>query len=262
MRDEDRQNALADVTELARLLHALRGLSDEVETLLADAMKIAHGTGLSQAVIAEAVAGSPGRVSQVIKTGEASMTQTQLHDHVFKISEWPGDALRPHRATFTGRMTMPPYARRRSNLTPNDASSRGVAESGLVRQNQSEEAEKMNTATVSYSYYRVLAEAAAQREGYLSARRVIAGKTFHQSNDFFGTILCETWLIDPNLIGNIGGAYVRTLRSECAAEDVTPPTVDEVLETIPRAINDERFPSVDVDALMRALARDVPAIAG
>ena len=113
-KDEERQNALANVLELARMLHSLRGLSDEVETLLTDAMKIANRTGLSQAVIAEAVAVSPGRVSQIVNTGEVSMTRAQLSDRVHKITEWPSNALRDYRTAFTGRVTMPPYARRRS----------------------------------------------------------------------------------------------------------------------------------------------------
>ncbi|NMM91663.1 hypothetical protein B2J88_46520 [Rhodococcus sp. SRB_17] len=111
--DDDRQNALADVVELARLLHAFRGLSDEVEALLVDAMKIARNSGLSQALIAEAAALSPGRVSQVVKSDGAVVSRSHLNDRVRKIREWPGDALQPYRASFPGRMTMPPYLRRR-----------------------------------------------------------------------------------------------------------------------------------------------------
>ena len=115
MGDEARQDALANVVELARMLTGLRSLSDEVEALLADAMKAAHDTGLSQAIIADAAALSPGRVSQVIKSGEASRSRTQWSDRTHQITEWPGEALQPYRATFTGYMTMPPYRRRRSS---------------------------------------------------------------------------------------------------------------------------------------------------
>ncbi|NRI68755.1 hypothetical protein FEZ60_24860 [Rhodococcus sp. MS16] len=94
--------------ELARLLHAFRGLSDEVEALLADAMKIARSSGLSQALIAEAAALSPGRVSQVVKSDGAVGPRSQVHDRVWKISEWPGETLRPYAASFSGHMTMPP----------------------------------------------------------------------------------------------------------------------------------------------------------
>jgi hypothetical protein len=161
-------------------------------------------------------------------------------------------------------MTLPNYARRRSTPPASDALSPGFIEASLIRPtiNRSGETETMNNVTVSQEYYHLLAEAAAQREGYLSARGLISGKTYIGPNDFFGTILCRTWLIDPNLIADIGAAYVSTLRAECAARDVTPPTVDEVLSRIPDAINEWRFTSVDVDALMRALARDIPAIVG
>jgi hypothetical protein len=115
--DEERQNALADVVELARTLHALRGLTGEVERLLSEAMKVAHSEGLSQAIIAEATALSAGRVSQMINHGEISTPRRKLHDRVYSISEWPGDALRPYRASFPGRMTFPPYPRRRASTT-------------------------------------------------------------------------------------------------------------------------------------------------
>ena len=115
MVDEHRQNALADVIESARLLHALRELSAELETLLAGAIRTAHGEGLSQAIIAEAAALSPGRVSQIVSGSAVQTSHKQLHDRIYKISEWPGDALRPYRASFTGRMTFPPYARRRGD---------------------------------------------------------------------------------------------------------------------------------------------------
>ncbi|MBH5141167.1 MULTISPECIES: hypothetical protein [Rhodococcus] len=113
MSDDDRQNALADVMELARLLHALRGLSDEVETLLADAMKNARSSGLSQVLIAEAAALSSSRVSQVVKSDGVTVPRSHVNDRVRKISEWPAEALKPYRASFSGRMTTPPYQRRR-----------------------------------------------------------------------------------------------------------------------------------------------------
>ena len=118
MNDDDRQNALADVVELARLLHSCRGLSDEVEALLVDAMKIARSAGLSQTIIAEATALSPGRVSQVVKSEGAAVSRSLLRDRVREISEWPGEALQPYRASFPGRMTKPPYRRRRPTSSP------------------------------------------------------------------------------------------------------------------------------------------------
>jgi hypothetical protein len=114
MGDADRQDALSDVVEMAELLHSLRGLTGEVEGLLADAMRIAHGAGVSQAVIADAAALTPGRVSQVIAAGERPASTEATHDRWHAIREWPGDALRRHRSSFSGRMTFPPYGRRRS----------------------------------------------------------------------------------------------------------------------------------------------------
>ncbi len=112
--DSRRQDALASVYELAQMLYGLRGLAEEVEALLADAMKLAHGEGLSQAIIADAAALTRGRVSQVVRSGDAIQSRTQLRDRTHQVCEWPGDALRPYRLRFSGRMTMPPYQRRRT----------------------------------------------------------------------------------------------------------------------------------------------------
>lgn len=114
MSDEIKQNALADVVESARLLHALRQLAGELESLLADTIKIAQRDGVPQALIAEAAAISAGRVSQIVNDGEPPAPSREVRRAIHQMSEWPGDALRPHRATYTGLMTYPPYARRRS----------------------------------------------------------------------------------------------------------------------------------------------------
>lgn len=114
MDDADRQNALGDVFEMAQLLHSRRGLTGEVERLLGDVMRIAHGSGVSQAVIADAAALTPGRVSQVVSAGEGPALTEATHDRWHAIREWPGDALCRHRSSFSGRMTFPPYGRRRS----------------------------------------------------------------------------------------------------------------------------------------------------
>jgi hypothetical protein len=98
---------------MAKLLHALRGLTGEVEGLLAHAMWNAKHLGLSQAVIAEAAAVTPGRVSQVVSAGQRPESAEVVWDRWQSIREWPGDALRRHRSSFTGRMTFPPYERRR-----------------------------------------------------------------------------------------------------------------------------------------------------
>ncbi|MGO1398933.1 hypothetical protein [Agrococcus casei] len=113
MTDEDRQNALADVIESARLLHALRQFAGELESLATDAIKIARAEGVPQTLIAEAAALSAGRVSQIVNDGEPPAPRVEVSRRIYEMSEWPGDALRPHRAAFAGRMTYPPYPRRR-----------------------------------------------------------------------------------------------------------------------------------------------------
>lgn len=109
-----KQDALADVIETARLVHELRGLAAEVEGLLAQAMVVAADEGLTKAIIAEAAGVTPGRVSQIVSATAVTSTGRALRDRIHKITNWPGDALGGHRATFAGRMTFPPYSRRRS----------------------------------------------------------------------------------------------------------------------------------------------------
>lgn len=120
----------------------------------------------------------------------------------------------------------------------------------------------MDTVTAPRSYYVTLAEVAAQHQGMLSGRRLSAGKSYDRPGDLLGTVLCETWLIDHSLVGLVGAAYVSALRSECEEHGVTPPAFDEVLRAIPFAVNEARYPSVDVDALMRVLAADIPGMVG
>lgn len=120
----------------------------------------------------------------------------------------------------------------------------------------------MNTVTVPHSYYIFLADAAAQHEGMLSGRRVTGGELYDRPGDLLGTVLCETWLVDHSLVGLVGAAYVRALRAECTEHSVTPPTLDEVLNVIPFAIKNTQYPSVNVDALMRVLAADIPGMVG
>lgn len=59
--------------------------------------------------------------SQILKAGGPSMSRHEVGDRTWDITQWVGDALRPHAATFAGRMTFPPYPRRRSApATTND----------------------------------------------------------------------------------------------------------------------------------------------
>lgn len=115
MDDSERQDALADVHDMAELLHALRALEGEVEDLLGEAIRRAHGRGLSQVVIAEAAALTRGRVNQVVKSDPTGMSPEQVSRRAHEVSEWPGDALREHRRSFTGQLAMPPYRKRRAS---------------------------------------------------------------------------------------------------------------------------------------------------
>ena len=115
MNDDERQNALADVHDMAELLHALRALEGEVEALLGEAIRRAHGYGLSQVLIAEAAALTRGRVNQVVKSDPTGMSPEQASRRAHEVSEWPGDALRTHRGSFTGQIAMPPYRKRRAS---------------------------------------------------------------------------------------------------------------------------------------------------
>lgn len=112
-KEDNQQNALADVNTAARLLHQLRGLASEVEGLLASAMSTADSLGLTKSIVAEAAGVSRGRVSQIV----AATPDPAPSRRLYTISEWPGDALRGHLDGFLGHMTYPPYSRRRPSAT-------------------------------------------------------------------------------------------------------------------------------------------------
>lgn len=116
----------------------------------------------------------------------------------------------------------------------------------------------MNSVSVSRSYYVAIAEAAAQHQGERSGRRIVRGSPFVAPGDFLGTILCETWLVDAELVGVMGAAYVAALWAYCEQHGVTPPSLDEVLATLPLLLVDARFPSVEIAELTQALQDQVP----
>lgn len=113
MDDQTQQSALANTYELAQMLHKLRGLSSEVELLLSDAIRHAQTTGLTQSLIADAAGLTRGRVNQITKGNRPSQSLLEVENRTSQIMQWPSDALRSHNEGFTGRMTMPPYPRRR-----------------------------------------------------------------------------------------------------------------------------------------------------
>lgn len=111
--DANRQSALANVYLTARTLHELRALTAEVEGLHRSAMVLAVESGLSKAIVAEASGLTGGRVSQVVNGSREAITKNALRKRINQVTEFPQDALRKHAATFTGKMTFPPYPRRR-----------------------------------------------------------------------------------------------------------------------------------------------------
>lgn len=122
MDGETQQSALANTYELAQMLHKLRGLSSEVELLLSDAIKHAHTTGLTQSLIADATGLTRGRINQIAKDGQRSQPLLEVEKRTSQILQWPSDALLSHSEDFAGRMTMPPYPRRRPSPTTKEES--------------------------------------------------------------------------------------------------------------------------------------------
>jgi len=116
-RDQHIQNRLADVSIAAGLVHRLRALEGEVQTLLEDAQRNAAADGISQSLIATVAGVSQPRVSKI--TSEASATSPDaLRRRLHLISEWPAEALKEHADGFTGRMLYPPYERAVTRWVP------------------------------------------------------------------------------------------------------------------------------------------------
>ncbi|PSS43113.1 hypothetical protein C6401_13770 [Arthrobacter woluwensis] len=109
--DDEQLRRLQSLHDAASLLHGARGLVNMLEDLVDSGIRDTHQAGVSQAVIAEAVALTPGRVSQVI--GGAQILEG-WDERVSYIKDWPQPALEAQRAHFQGTMTYPPYRRRRA----------------------------------------------------------------------------------------------------------------------------------------------------
>lgn len=109
--DEDRQNALAYTWDAFSTAHKLRALADRLTELGHSGIRECARLGLSQAIVADAAALTPGRVSQIVSSGPI---EHDWRSEVHRLVEWPGDALRTM-PRFEGRMTMPPYPRRRAS---------------------------------------------------------------------------------------------------------------------------------------------------
>ena len=64
--DDEQLRRLQSLHDAASLLHGARGLVNMLEDLVDSGIRDTHRAGVSQAVIAEAVALTPSRVSQVV----------------------------------------------------------------------------------------------------------------------------------------------------------------------------------------------------
>jgi hypothetical protein len=107
------------------------------------------------------------------------------------------------------------------------------------------------TVTISRDYYRFLYELSASQLGQATAQSIQDGGKFSHPGDPLGSLLCEVWKIDAGDVGAALQAYMHSLREACREHDITPPTVNDVLQTLPHAINTGRYPDVNVDLLIR-----------
>lgn len=109
-------------------------------------------------------------------------------------------------------------------------------------------------------HYRLLSDMAAGLAGRQAAGGLVNG--FFHPGDVLGTILCEAWRIENWRASTAMVAYMSALRSACSRMEIDPPAFTEVLRLLPLAFNEGRYPDVDLDKLRRALAHDVPKMAG
>ncbi len=78
------------------------------------------------------------------------------------------------------------------------------------------------------------------------------------TRDPFGTILCEAWKVDNLACDTIMAAFMSQMTSECERAQIQPPSLAEVLESLPLAINSAGYPDVDLDGMIRQMRRAVP----
>lgn len=118
------------------------------------------------------------------------------------------------------------------------------------------------TVTVENQHYRFLAETAAEHFGLVSARRLTHTGTHHQPGDPLSALLCEVWLIDPDLAKLALTAYMIGLRIECKRQDIVPPSLHDVVSALPHSIDAAQFPEIDFRAICNSFEDEVPALYG
>nr|WP_176704853.1 hypothetical protein [Arthrobacter sp.] len=116
----------------------------------------------------------------------------------------------------------------------------------------------MTTATISLDHYLTLLEMSAESAGRTMAQQVVRTGRFIHPGDPMGSLLAHAWEVDRNLPVFGMKAFLRALRTSLDEGEVESPSVDEVLASLPLAINTARFNEVDVDVLIADLRRDLP----
>ena len=99
-----------------------------------------------------------------------------------------------------------------------------------------------------------LTEMAAEAMARVTAGMIEHSGKFLAPGDPLGTILCLAWRGDSVYASLAFGAYFRALQDECDRRELECPTRERVVRTIELfTLNPDRFPDVDVSALVASL---------
>ena len=118
----------------------------------------------------------------------------------------------------------------------------------------------MTSITVPRNHYLTVLESAAQLYGVVAGDKFVEDGSFTHPGDPFGTAVSEANKHGFETLVTV--AFMQGLRGAIEAADGTPPTLTEVLRSLPYAINDTRYPELDVDDLIERLRREVPQTYG
>jgi hypothetical protein len=113
--------------------------------------------------------------------------------------------------------------------------------------------------------YVILIQSTAQLYGAAAARAGLQDRSIPHPGDPLGNLLSDVWLVQDepdDLVPFVMVGYMAGLRREYEAAGATPPKLEEMLHGLPLAINETRYPGVDVSALMRVLRRQTPRMFG
>ena len=120
----------------------------------------------------------------------------------------------------------------------------------------------MPDVTLSAHRFLVLIESTAYHGAELA---VSLGDTdrarFHPGDDV-GDVLCDAELAGPHFADRAMTSFMEGLIDVCAQKHLQTPSLQAVLAGLPLAINNKKYPTVDVQAMVGRLAATVPAIYG